>query len=122
MIAGEYPNGFGRVLFPRQVDGPRGEVVRAGQIEERRQQILGRHFAGRHDLRDRESIQLGAADCLCRGIDVRHGDVGGPQIDANEIARHSITVNQFPESTFAELRPEIAVVGHSPTYRVACFL
>src|SRR5207302_7990208 len=93
VVAGEHANGLGRVLLPRQVDRPGGEVVRPRQVEERRQERLLADLPGGDDLRDVERVQLRPAGRrLARQVDVGEGRVGRPEVDSDEVAGHRRTL------------------------------
>src|SRR5207248_2663331 len=85
----EHADHVRQVLLPRQVDGAGGEVVRAGQVEERRQQVLLADLPGGYDLRHVEGVQpRTAARRLLGRIDVGQGRVRGAEVDSDEVAGH----------------------------------
>src|SRR5262249_35748417 len=78
------------VRVPGQSGGTRGEVVRPGQVEERRQQgpLLG--LAGRDELRYGKRADVHATAAARGPIEVEVGEraVGRAEIDADEVACH----------------------------------
>src|SRR5262249_58451156 len=65
---------------PRQVEAARGNIVGAGEVDERRQGRTRRDLARRHQLRHLEDPDLPAG----AGIDPGPGRIRGTEVDADE--------------------------------------
>ena len=75
-------------LIPGQGDGSGREIGRAGQVEERRQQVFVAHFTGIHQLRNTHQLHVGRCESvgIRPDLGVGQGGVGGAQIDADHVS------------------------------------
>ena len=72
---------------PGEVRGPLGQLVPPREVEKRGEHASRGRLAGRDQLRHLERADVGRRTFATLRVDIGHGAVGGPEVDADDVSR-----------------------------------